>query len=141
MPVEIARSLDDLKVINQLLFSFALLGLFLAAVGIYGVIARLVIQRTGEIGIRMALGAQMRDVVNLILGAGLRMALLGAVIGLAGAAALARFFAATMPALASDTTTGVAFATITLVTVAVGACWLPARRATKVDPIVALRAE
>jgi predicted permease len=141
VPTAIERNMSDLKVVNQLLVAFAVLGLFLAALGIYGVIARLVVQRTNEIGIRMALGAQMGAVVRLILGAGVRMILLGAVFGLLGAIGLARFLAHAMPAIATNSSAAIAITTVVLITVAHLACWLPARRAAKVNPLTALHAE
>ncbi len=124
-----------------MLTSFALLGLLLAAVGLYGVISGFVAQRTNEIGIRMALGAQIRDVLRLVLGQGLRLALLGTVIGLAGAFGVARLLHAIIPALPPSEPLIAAGITLLLLATAVLACWLPARRATKVDPMVALRAE
>jgi putative ABC transport system permease protein len=140
-PVQIQNNTSDLKMTQELLVGFALLGLFLAALGIYGVIAHIVAQRTAEIGIRMALGAQMGHVVRLILSAGMRMALLGAGLGLLGAAALARFLTATMPGLATGNTVAVVGATVLLVVIALLACLLPARRAAKIDPMTALRHE
>jgi hypothetical protein len=137
----IERNLNDIAVINQLLISFAILGLFLAALGIYGVIARLVAQRTGEIGIRMALGAQLNDVVRLILAAGLRMVLIGTVLGLLGSAGLGLFLFKAMPAMATSSVAAVGLATILLSVIALFACWLPARKAAKVNPVIALRAE
>ena len=137
----IERNTDDLKLFDQLLIGFATLGLFLAALGIYSVVARLVIQRTNEIGIRMALGAQMVDVVRLILSAGLRMVFVGTGLGLLGSFVLARFLANTMPGLAASNIPVFASASAGLVAIALLACWLPARRATKVDPMVALRSE
>ena len=130
-----------LVAIDRLLLGFAGLGLFLAALGIYGVIARLVAQRTNEIGIRMALGAQVGQIARLILGTGMRLVAVGTGVGLLGAVALAWFFAASMPGLASNSYTAITGAVVVLIAVALLACWLPARRATKVDPIVALRAE
>ena len=126
---------------QQLLTCFALLGLFLATIGIYGMIARLVVQRTNEIGIRMALGAQVHDVIGLFLGSGVRIAMLGAVIGLLGAFGLSRLVASMLPGMQTDDGLVVAAATTLLVAVALVACWLPARRAAKVDPVVALRSE
>ncbi len=141
VPAFIERNMLTLVAINRLLFDFAVLGLFLAALGIYGVIARLVAQRTNEIGIRMALGAQVGQIARLILGAGMRLVAIGTAVGLVGAAALAWFFAASMPGLASNSATAIAAAVVILIVIALLACWLPARRATKVDPNVALRAE
>jgi predicted lysophospholipase L1 biosynthesis ABC-type transport system permease subunit len=126
---------------TTVLVCFALLGLFLASLGIYGVIARIVVRRTPEIGVRVALGAQSSDIVRMILFSGLRMALLGTAIGLVGAIGLGwvlrRLIANSQPA------EPMLFVAVTLILIAVGllACWLPARRATKVDPLTALRAE
>jgi predicted permease len=141
VPAFIERNMLTLVAINRLLFDFAMLGLFLAALGIYGVIARLVAQRTNEIGIRMALGAQVGQIARLILGTGMRLVAVGTAVGLVGAAAVAWFFKASMAGLESNSFTAIAAAVVVLMVVAVLACWLPARRATKVDPIVALRAE
>jgi ABC-type antimicrobial peptide transport system permease subunit len=130
-----------MSAINHLLVGFAFLGLFLAALGIYGVIARIVAQRTNEIGIRMALGAQVGQIARLILGAGMRMVFIGTALGLLGAFGLARFLGSAMPGLSSNSVVAIAGATAVLIAVALLACWLPARRATKVDPMVALRTE
>jgi predicted permease len=139
--VGIERSMGDLKMIKELLTAFAALGLFLAALGIYGVIARTVLQRTSEIGIRMALGAQLRDVINLILRSGLRMVALGTGLGLIGAVLLSRVLASAMPGIAAESSGSILIAAGLLAIVALLACYLPARRATKVDPLTALRAE
>jgi ABC-type antimicrobial peptide transport system permease subunit len=123
------------------LVCFALLGLFLAAIGLYGVIAHLVAQRTMEIGVRVALGAQARDVLWMILRAGLKLTLLGAGIGLLGSVGLGYGAAALMKQ--PPTLDPLMFCSMTGLLVFIGllACWLPARRASKVDPMVALRAE
>ncbi|HVT74429.1 MAG TPA: ABC transporter permease [Lacunisphaera sp.] len=130
-----------LQTINQLLALFAGLGLLLAALGIYGVTMRLVAQRSAEIGLRMALGAQVRDILKLILGGGLRLTLTGACVGLAGAVFLSRYVASEMPGFGRMGILPVAVAAALLMGVALIACLLPARRATRVDPVVALRAE
>ncbi|MEO5957687.1 MAG: FtsX-like permease family protein [Opitutaceae bacterium] len=138
---EIDRNFANLRLAGWMLVAFALLGLLLAAIGIYGVLAHQVQQRTNEIGIRMALGAQVRDVFTLVLGQGLRLTLIGAAIGLAGAFAVGRVLASIMPGLPAENLLTAATVTALLVGVALLACWLPARRAAKVDPMVALRAE
>ncbi len=127
--------------IRTVLICFAGLGLFLAALGLYGVIARLVAQRTPEIGIRMALGAQGHDVTWLILGSGLRLICYGAAIGIVGSIGL--YFILSRWSQAPSINVPAVFAVITAILLLVGlvACWLPARRATKVDPLTALRAE
>jgi putative ABC transport system permease protein len=126
---------------TTILIGFSCLGLFLAALGLYGVIARIVVLRTPEIGVRVALGAQARDVVWLIVRSGLRLTLLGTGIGLAGASLLGWAMTKLLPG--AEAIQPLAFAGIAGVLISVGllACWLPARRATKVDPMVALRAE
>ncbi len=126
---------------SQLLGAFALIGLALSSVGIYGVIANLVAQRTPEIGIRMALGAQARDVLWLVLGQGMRLAATGVLIGLACAGGLVRLLNALLPSVPGGDPAGVALVTALLAAVALVACWLPARRATHVDPIIALRTD
>ncbi len=123
----------------SLLGVFALLALVLSAVGIFGVISYLAAQRTHEIGIRMALGAQRRDVVGLVLGHGMRITLLGVAIGLAAALGLTRLMANQLYGVsANDPLTFAGVATL-LTVVALAACYIPARRAMRVDPIVALR--
>jgi putative ABC transport system permease protein len=127
--------------VGEILGIFALIGLVLSAVGIFGVIANLVAQRTQEIGIRMALGAQTKDVLWLVLGQGLRLTALGTAIGLACAWGLVRLLVAIVPNLHGADPVALGFVVILLAAVATLACWLPARRATKVDPIIALRSE
>lgn len=113
----------------------AVLGLLLAAVGIYGVVANLATERTREVGIRMALGAQEGDVVWLFLGNGIRLALIGTALGLLGAYGLTKG----LEHLLSDFPGGdpliVGGVALLLVGVAILACWLPAQAATKIDPI------
>ena len=132
---------SSFTLISQLLSVFAALGLVLSAVGLYGVVANLVAQRIPEIGIRMALGAQVRDVLWMVLRQGMILALTGAGIGLAFAWGLIRVLKALLPAIPGSDPLALACVTATLVLVALLACWLPARRAASVDPISALRSE
>jgi ABC-type antimicrobial peptide transport system permease subunit len=131
----------ELTMLRNMLGTFALLGLGLAALGIYGVIARGVAQRTGEIGIRVALGANAADIVRMVLGSGIRLALIGAGFGVFGAYGLSRLIANIMPAMQTngDLVLGISTAVLTLI--ALVACYLPARKASKIDPVIALRAE
>jgi putative ABC transport system permease protein len=124
-----------------LLAVFAGIALALAAAGIYGVISYSVSQRTHEIGIRMALGAEQRDVLKLVVGQGMVPALIGLAIGVAGAIGLSRFMSSFLFNVSvTDPVTFAVIATL-LFMVAVAACYLPARRAAKVDPMEALRCE
>jgi putative ABC transport system permease protein len=127
--------------LTQVTGFFGVLALFLAAIGLYGVIAYSVSQRTQEIGVRMAIGAQRRDVLRLIVGQGMRLVLGGMLIGIAGAVAMAKLLANFLYGItaadpATFVTTFVALAAVALI-----ACGIPARRATKIDPLVALRYE
>ena len=137
----IADSIAARRFAMILLGAFAVLALGLAAIGIYGVIAYVVGQRTQEIGIRMALGAQRRDVLGLILWQGTRLALLGVAIGMAGAFALTRLMTDLLFGVAATDPVTFALLAGILTVVAMAACYVPARRATRVDPVTALRWE
>jgi putative ABC transport system permease protein len=133
--------------IAQRRFSMLLIGVFgaialvLAAVGLYGVVSYSVSQRTQEIGLRMAIGANRRDVVRLVVGGGMKLAVIGVVIGVAGALALSKVIAAMLFELTPMDLVSYSGTVMVLLTVAMVACYVPARRAMHVDPIIALRAE
>jgi putative ABC transport system permease protein len=124
-----------------LAIGLGLLALLLAAIGIYGVMAYAVSERTREIGIRMALGANRRDAMGLILGQGLRLFTLGAALGGAGGAAFSRLLTSFLFGLSPFDPIAYVIVALLLMAVAVVACFVPARRAMKVDPMVALRCE
>jgi putative ABC transport system permease protein len=149
LPVSNLLSLEDVmstarsrpRFLTLLLTLFSSVSLLLAALGIYGVISYLVAQRTNEIGIRMALGARSFDVVRLVGATGLRLAIAGTLIGTAGAFALTRFLSGLLFGVSSaDPVTFIAMAAA-LAAVTMLACYIPARRASKVDPLIALRYE
>ncbi|HJP92204.1 MAG TPA: ABC transporter permease [Pyrinomonadaceae bacterium] len=135
------QGLGNISLLGSLLGAFATVGLILAAIGIYGVVSYTVVQRTGELGIRMALGAQSRDVLWLVLGRGAVLILIGAFLGGVGAYSVSRLLISVIPSLPTRDPLVLAVTGIILVVVALVACYIPARRATRVDPLVALRSE
>jgi len=148
-PVFEVRSMDEIVsgIVSAPRLAFLLLGVFaslalaLAAIGIYGVTSYLVSQQTHEIGVRMALGAQPSDISRMVLGHGVRLAGIGIIGGTAAALALTRLLSSLLFGVsATDPLTFVGVA-ILLTTVALAACYVPARRAMHVDPVVALRCE
>jgi putative ABC transport system permease protein len=120
---------------------FAAIALLLAAVGIYGVMAFAVSQRTHEIGVRMALGARRREVVVLVARGGMQLALIGIVIGMAGAYGLGRLMQSTLYGVGAVDFGSLAAVSVLLLGIAGLACWLPARRSAAIDPMQALRNE
>ncbi len=128
-------------VLRDMLTSFAVLGLGLASLGIYGVIARTMAQRTGEFAIRFALGASVRNITHIVLTSGVKLAAIGAALGLFGALGVSRFLAADNPSMHFNNPLVMIGTTLLLIAVALVACWLPARRAARINPIEALRAE
>jgi len=137
----VADSIAQPRLSMMLMGLFGALALILAAVGIYGLLSYSVTQRTQEMGIRIALGAQVTDVLRLILKHGLVLVLAGEALGLVAAFALTRLISSLLFGVTpTDATTFIAVAGV-LASVALLACYFPARRATKVDPLVALRYE
>jgi predicted permease len=137
----VSNSLGARRVSMILLSVSAAFALLLASVGIYGVVSYVVGQRTHEIGVRMAMGADRRAILRLVLGFGFRMALAGSIVGIAAAAALTRLMANQLFGVGAHDPLTFGVVTAFLMAVALAACYVPARRAMRVDPILALRAE
>jgi putative ABC transport system permease protein len=135
------QSLSAQRFSTTLLTLFAVLALLLASVGVYGVVTYLVMQRTHEIGIRLALGAGRRDIMSLVLGQGVRLALGGIALGVVGAIASTRLMSSLLFGVSARDPFTLIVVSVVLGAVALLACYLPARRATKVDPLEALRSE
>jgi predicted permease len=138
---EVVAESISLRRLSMFIFAgFAALALLLAAIGIYGVLAQTVVQRTHEIGIRIALGAQIRDILTLILSQGMALAALGIVMGIAGALGLTRLISNLLFGVAATDPGTFILISFILAAVAFVACYLPARHAAKLDPVAALRA-
>jgi putative ABC transport system permease protein len=141
MTQAMARTLDSERLTNKLLIGFAALATLLAAAGIYGVMSLDVNSRVQEFGVRAALGARPRDVLRLALGNGMRLAAMGIALGVGGALWLTRFLESLLFEVKPTDLPTFAAAVLLLAAVALAACYLPARRAMKIDPMVALRCE
>jgi putative ABC transport system permease protein len=137
----VAASVAQPRVLSHFVGVFAGFALLLAAIGIYGVMAYSVAARTQEIGIRMSLGAEPRDIVKLVVGQGMRLALLGVAIGIAASLALTRLISRLLFGVTATDPVAFSLAAVVLAITALAACYLPARRAMRVDPLVVLRFE
>ncbi|HEY2712770.1 MAG TPA: ABC transporter permease [Chthoniobacterales bacterium] len=137
----IERANTQTAILRDMLASFAVLGVGLASLGIYGVIARTMAQRTGEFAIRFALGACTRDITGLVLISGAKLAAIGLTLGLIGALGLARLLVASNPGMHFSNPLAMFLPALLLLAIALIASWLPARRAARINPIEALRAE
>ncbi|MGD2154979.1 MAG: ABC transporter permease [Gemmatimonadales bacterium] len=137
----VGESLARMRFSTTLMLAFAIVALLLAAVGIYGVIAYSVSRRTQEIGVRLAIGAERSDVLQLVLGQGMRLVGIGILVGVAAALALSRFLGSLLYGVGTTDVLTLIGVALLLVIVAVLACYVPARRAMRVDPVEALRYE
>ena len=141
LAAQLDNALMPQRLAAMFISGFGLLALMLASIGLYSVMAYSVAQRTREIGIRMAMGAHARDVIRLVIGQGLKLALIGIVIGMGIALALTRWMKSLLFEVSATDPLTFALIAIMLAAVTLLACWIPARRATKVDPMTALRFE
>jgi predicted permease len=139
MEEHMARALTQQNLIARLASFFGLLALLLASIGLYGVLSYSVARRRNEIGIRMALGASTGDVLKTVLRSGMTLTVIGLLIGVAGSLALTRLVAKLLFGVKPTDVTTFVVVSLTLIVVALIACYLPARRATQVDPLIALR--
>ena len=137
----VTESVAERRFSMLLLTLFAGIAVFLAAVGLYGVVAYTVTQRTQEIGVRMAIGAGPADVLRMVVGDGLKLATIGVVLGIAAALGLARIIESMLFDVTPFDSASYGATAAVLIAVATLACYVPARRATLVDPLVALRQE
>ena len=137
----IAEHYTGYGIISQLMGYFSLLGLFLGAIGIYGVMAFMVAQRTSEIGIRIALGAQPSQILKLVVGRGLWLAGIGIVLGIVGALAMSRLLVFMLAGISPHDPLTFAGVAVLIAAVSLAACYIPARRAMRIDPLAAVRYE
>jgi ABC-type antimicrobial peptide transport system permease subunit len=129
------------RLVLQLMSVFGIVAVLLTAAGIFGVLSQLVTRKTREIGVRMALGARSADIMRLVLSRSVALLVLGTVVGLTGATLLTRFLETLLFGVRPLDPASFSIVTVLLLTVALFACWLPMRRAMRVDPAVALRVE
>jgi ABC-type antimicrobial peptide transport system permease subunit len=141
MSTRLARDLNRERIVAWLAFSFAVLAVILASLGLYGVLSYNVARRTPEIGVRMALGAQRVAVIGFVLGQSARLTVIGLAVGLLGAAAGARYLSGLLYEVTPLDPLALAGVFMVFVGVTTLASYLPARRATRVDPLIALRSE
>jgi putative ABC transport system permease protein len=137
----VAEPMAEQRMVMALMIAFAALALVLSTLGIYSVLSYSITQRTREIGLRVALGAHEGNVLRLVIGDGLRMAVIGITLGIAGALALTRLMTDLLYGVHPTDLVTFSGVTIVLAMVSLSACYVPARRAMKIDPIVALRYE